>query len=317
MSRVVTRALGRFVRGRETGRIRATWRILVPLLAAYLVLTLSGGAAVSLGVDRGTMMLISFGGTAIGVAGLAVLSVRYLDERPLTAYGYHVSADWWLDLGVGLGLGVVVVAVNLVVARATGSLQVTSPPAIDGWATAGWLLLFFVGFVCVGFYEEFLYRGLFVTNAIEGLSERGVSATTATVVALLASTGTFAAIHLPSALAQGASVALVAAKAGLLGGLLGVAYLLTDELALPTGLHLGVNYAQMNLFGIAAAGVEGIPTVLSVERTAGGLRDPAHGIPLFAATLLGYGLVILWVARRRDRLTLQRPITSTRADADR
>jgi membrane protease YdiL (CAAX protease family) len=315
MPKAVSGAIQWFVYGRQTDRIRASWRIFFPLLIATVALFGFGGLATALEVNRGTMMLISFSGTTVVTTGLLLIWARYVDKRPVTEYGYHVSRDWWYDLLGGLGLGVVLIAINFGIARMSDSLQVTEMASVDGPSLV-WLLLFLLGFTCVGFYEEFLYRGLFITNAIEGLSERGSSPSMAAGIALLASTVTFALVHLPSAVAQGGDVTVVAAKTGLLGGLLGVAYLLTDELALPMGLHLGVNYAQMNLFGIGAAGVAGIPTVITVEQTASGFWDPAHGAPLLGAALIGYGLVALWVNWRQYASGIFRATRKTRTDPD-
>jgi hypothetical protein len=123
---------------------------------------------------------------------------------------------------------------------------------------------------------------------------------------LVASTLAFALIHLPGAVLADANVGLVFVKSGLLGGLFGVTYLRTEDLALPMGLRLGVNYALMNIFGIGAADTPGVPSLLTVEHTATGLWGPSRGIPLFVAVLAGYVIVLLWTHwRNRDRTAQQ------------
>lgn len=301
MSDALAKTAKFFVYGNRHDRLRATWRILVPVLTGFLVLNFAGAVANTLDVNRGKMMLASFGGATLVSIGLLAISARYLDKRPLTEYGYHLSSDWGLDLLAGLGLGALLVMLTFTIALATDSIQIANTLAFDRPAVL-WLVVFFLGFVGVTFYEEFLFRGLFITNTFEGLTERGYSPSVATAFALLASSTGFAAIHLPSALAQGANLSLVAAKSGLLGGLLGIAYLLTDDLAFPMGLHLGINYTLMNVFGIGAAGYAGIPSLLTVKLTASGLWSATHGLPILVATLVSYLPVIGWVYWQRDAL---------------
>lgn len=290
---------------RQSDRVRAVWRVLLPVLAGFLALQFVSVTAVTLDLNRGEMMLAAFGGTTVVMLTVLGISAQYLDCRPLREYGYRLSRDWWLDLAVGTGLGTLVVAMTFVIARHTDSLRVTSSGLIPDAASHGWLLMFFAAFVGVAFYEEYIYRGSFITNAVEGLSACGVTRPVALLVALLANTLAFALIHVPGAIAADANVALVVVKTGLLGGLFGVAYLLTDELAFPMGLHLGVSYALMNVFGIGAAGTPGVPSLVTVEHIATGLWSPARGIPLLVAILTGYVLVVAWTRWRDHDRTAQ------------
>jgi membrane protease YdiL (CAAX protease family) len=304
------------VRGQQGGRIRAVWRILVPVLAGFLALRFAGVAALTFDLSRGEMMLVAFGGTTLVMLGVIGISARYLDNRPLHEYGYRLSRRWWQNLIIGTGFGALIVATTVVIAHSTDSLRVTSKTLVPDVALVGWLLVFFAAFVGVAFYEEFIYRGSFITNAVEGLTARDISRPVATSVALVASTLSFALIHLPGAVLADANVGLVFVKTALLGGLFGVAYLRTDELALPMGLHLGVNYALMNVFGIGAAETPGVPSLLTVEHTATGLWSASRGIPLFVAIIAGYAIVLLWTRwRNRDRTAQQRNhVTRSRSD---
>jgi hypothetical protein len=302
--------------GQQHGRVRAIWRILVPVLAGFLALRFTGVAALTFDLNRGEMMVVAFGGTTLVMLGVIGISARYLDHRPLRQYGYRLSREWWQNLIIGTGFGALIVAMTVVIALSTDSLRVTSATLVPDVALLGWLLVFFAAFVGVAFYEEFIYRGAFITNAVEGLTARNSSRPVATGSALVASTLAFALIHLPGAVLADANVGLVFVKSGLLGGLFGVAYLRTKELALPMGLHLGVNYALMNIFGIGAADTPGVPSLLTVEHTATGLWSPSRGIPLFVAILAGYVIVLLWTHRRnRDRTAQEHNhLTHSRSD---
>lgn len=283
----------------DVGRVRATWRVLFPVVAGFVAFALSGAVATSLGVNRGQMMVASFTVTALASVGILLVSATYLDDRPIPAYGYHVSRRWILDLLVGVGLGFTVVAMTVLVARRAGTLTVTGAGSFADGPFLAWLMAFVVAFVFVSFYEELLYRGLFITNAIEGLSARGWSQRTVFVATLLGSSAAFSLAHLPSALAQGADVGLYALKNLSFGVLLALPYLLTGELATSMGLHLGVNVAQINVFGIGSTGVEGIPVIVGVEAASTGLWSPTAGIPMIAASLVGSVLVIAWCHWRR------------------
>jgi hypothetical protein len=280
--------------GDRTDRVRAVWRILIPVVVGYLTLTASAAGASALGAGLGTAMLGSFAATTVVGVGLLRLSAS-LDGRPLTAYGYRLSRAWWVDVAVGTGIGTALVAATVAVARVAGSLRVTGGVSVPDGGTLASLLAFFVAFCGVAFYEEFIYRGAFVTNAVEGLSRRGVGESASTAVALVGSTAAFAAIHAPAAVVQRGDVGLVVAKTFLLGGLLGLAYLLTGELALPMGVHLGTNFGLINLFGLSgSADLASVPVLVAVETTAAGVWSPAHGVPIIAATAVGYALVGGW-----------------------
>jgi hypothetical protein len=311
----LTSVVSSIVYDRQGERVRATWRVLVPVLAGFVAFNLAGGGVATLGVTRGQMMLVSFGASTLVALGLLIFSSRYLDKRPVPEYGYHLSRDWALDLGAGVVCGMGVIGVTFLISHATGTLRVTGSLISNGPAVFP-LIAFFIAFVGVTFYEEFLFRGLFITNAAEGVSEHGFSDIGAVGSALLLSTIAFALVHLPSAVAHGSNVVLVATKTGLLGGLLGVAYILTGELALPMGLHLGVNYALMNVFGIGATGFESIPSVIIVERLATGLWGPVHGIPIIVATLGGYAFVLMWTYWRQDTLSCERSTVNTSTITD-
>lgn len=312
----VSSSLRSFVWGQQHGRVRAIWRVLFPVLVGFFALRLAGVAALTFDLNRGEMMVVAFGGTTLVMLGVIGITARYLDHRPLREYGYRLSGDWWRKFVVGTGLGVLIVAMTTVIAHSTDSLRVTSGTLVPDAALLGWLLVFFAGFVGVAFYEEFIYRGSFITDAVEGLTARDISRPVATGVALVASTLAFALIHLPGAIVADANIGLVVVKTGVLGGLFGVAYLRTEELALPMGLHLGVNYALMNIFGIGAAETPGVPSLLTVEHTATGLWSASRGIPLFVAILAGYVIVLLWTRwRNRDRTAQQRNhLTQSRSD---
>lgn len=295
----VTTSIRRVVRGRSSGRVRAVWRVLFPVLAVFLGLSLPAAAARAMGVSEGATMVAGFAAATLVVLGALWVSARFLDRRPVPEYGFRVSRAWWLDLVVGAGIGGLLVTTAFAISRRVGALTVADTGTLADGTSLAWLAVFAVAFAGVAFYEETVFRGLFVTNAAEGLAERGLSRRAAVAAAVVASTAAFSAVHLPSALAADASAGLVAAKTVAFGGLLGAAYVLTGELALPMGLHFGVNVTQTNLLGIGSSAMDGVPVVLGVESAAAGAWNPGHGVPMLAATVAAAAAVAAWSYVRR------------------
>jgi hypothetical protein len=158
------------------------------------------------------------------------------------------------------------------------------PPGA-GWATVeGWfyvgadsflvgLLAFAVSRLFVAVWEESIFRALFLRNAAEGLAG-WVSPRRAVVAAWVVSSVTFGVLHLnqaPSPVSLSFWISL-----GLVPGL---AYALTDDLALPMGFHFAYNFAGINLFGVVGADpslAAQTAEIASVIRLA-----PAGGPPAF------------------------------------
>lgn len=307
------------IRGERGDRIRSVWRISVPLIAGLGTFTGTFVAALAVGAPTGMAALVAWVTTALVVLGVVRTSARYLDRRPLSEYGYRISHGWWLDLVAGVALGSLVIVLTLLIAFQLGSARLPDEGSVVGSVSLPWLATFLIGLVGVAFWEELVFRGVVVTNAIEGLGERGCSRSAAEAAALIGSAAVFAVVHVPGALAEGGSpwsTALWTFSAGLL---FGVAYLLTGELALPMGLHLGINYVSGNVFGIAGiAAMEGVPTVFVVESTATGLAAPMSGIPILVSIGVGCALVAGWCYWRQGTLesALNHPQSRTEPGRD-
>lgn len=157
-----------------------------------------------------------------------------------------------------------------------------------------------VGFAAVAFWEELVFRGVFLTNGIEGLLERGHARSIAVPAALFGSAVVFALVHVPGALSEGYSPWLTALMIFSMGLLFGIAYLLTGELALPMGLHLAINFVSGNVFGIEGIStMEGVPTLFAFETAESGLAAPMSGVPILVSLAVGCALVVGWCYRRR------------------
>lgn len=142
------------------------------------------------------------------------------------------------DLTLGFALGGLAVALNVAVYALAGWYQVQSVHLDIGPFLIGGL----AGYFLVGFYEEFLARGVLF---------RGLEVAFGSVVALVLSSLAFGLLHLgnPGATLLGA----VTSAAG--GGVVfGTAYMLTRSLWLAIGLHWAADFWQGSFFGLRPAG---------------------------------------------------------------
>lgn len=142
------------------------------------------------------------------------------------------------DLSLGFAVGGLAVAINVGVYALAGWYRVQSVHLDVGPFLIGGL----AGYFLVGFYEEFLARGILF---------RGLEVAFGSVAALVLSSVVFGLLHLgnPGATLLGA----VTSAAG--GGVVfGAAYMLTRSLWLAVGLHWAADFWQGSFFGLRPAG---------------------------------------------------------------
>jgi CAAX protease family protein len=310
-----------------TGRLRAPWRLLLQYLAytvtVPLLVNLLAGAFLLAGTGAGSSSTSALAGSPLlpvigGVAGLggALLSVwlagRFLDRRPFADFGFHLSGGWWLDLLFGMALGALLMTTVFLVQSGLGWVTVTGSfeslvPGAPFWLA---VLVPATLFVCVGFYEELVFRGYQLRNAAEGLNSSSLGPRGAVVLAWALSSAFFGYLHA----ANPSATILSTANVALAGLMLGCGYVLTGELAIPIGLHVTWNFFQGTVFGFPVSGLRiGGATFLSIEQGGpdlwtGGPFGPEGGLLAPAAMALGIVLTALWVRLRRGRVAVHAPI---------
>ncbi|MFB6301299.1 MAG: lysostaphin resistance A-like protein [Haloferacaceae archaeon] len=254
----------------------------------------SPGVRQAVGAVAGAGLLLAL------VAGAGVA----LDRRRLRDYGLALDRDWWLDCGFGLCLGAALLSLVFAVEYAAGwvavrgTVRAAGPLAFPAAFAAAAAL-----FVAVGVAEELLLRGYVLTNLAEGLGALGNRA--AVVLATLASSALFGALHAgnPNATA----VSTVAVGAG--GVMLALGYVLTGDLAIPIGLHTTWNLFQGAVYGYPVSGmdlgVSALVTVRSGPRIAtGGAFGPEAGLTGAGAMVVGSVAIAAYVRWRGGRLAL-------------
>ncbi|MFB6107648.1 MAG: lysostaphin resistance A-like protein [Haloplanus sp.] len=296
-------------------RPRAAWR--VGLILVVTALVLAGVAVVTFVVEAAHGVLAPLVGDSTatvltrvlatslvgGAVSLAVLAVgRYVDRRRLADFGFHLDREWWVDLGFGLALGAALMSLVFAVELAAGWVRVTglfSPRA----GFLGRFLALVAIFVVVGVYEELLVRGYLLTNAAEGLRHLGDR--TAVVAAVVLSSAAFGLAH-----ANNPNATLVSSLAvSTAGVMLAAGYVLTDDLAVPIGVHTTWNLFQGGVYGFPVSGATTVVAVVAVEQRGpavftGGQFGPEAGLLGVGAVLLGTVAVAAWVRLRTGRLRL-------------
>lgn len=226
-------------------RLRAPWRVVGALVAVLGLASLLAG-----GLPEGPLIVQSLAVQVVYVAvTLTVLFVwsRYVDRRPVADYGLAVDARWLRRAGVGCLLAVGAfggaLATNLVVGWASVETVLATGRVFPVWLG---LLAGTCNFLLVAVWEEVLFRGLLLRNAVVGLRLDPITDRAAATGGLVVVSAVFALGHAGQA---GSTVALTFWFG--MGVLLGGAYLLTDSLAVPIGLHFGADLAFNTLFGLS------------------------------------------------------------------
>jgi membrane protease YdiL (CAAX protease family) len=179
----------------------------------------------------------------IPAAGAAVLA--------LICLGTYVAGAWWIErrtpvelaarralpeVAAGLGLGLLLFSAVMAILLAAGVYHPSGSGSAKQLASGLFLALL------AGIMEEILFRGLLFR-----LSAKIIG----TWCALLFTSALFGLAHLANPGATVTSSLAIALEAGVL---LGAAWAATQRLWLPIGLHVGWNFTEGSVFGMAISG---------------------------------------------------------------
>ena len=307
-----------------SGRLRALWRLAIQYWAYWelvqISLALFVAAWLGAGSDGGTsaVPLSSAFPLVSGVANLlaALLTVwlagRLLDRRPFPAFGFHLGAGWWPDLLFGMLLGALLMTVVFLVELGLGWVRVTGTFETHGTDApfVVSILLPTAAFLCVGVYEETVFRGYQLKNAAEGLNHPRLGPRGAILLAWVSSSIFFGVLHADNPNATPVSTLNIV----LAGLMLGFGYVLSGELAIPIGLHITWNIFQSVVYGFPVSGYEPSgATFLATEQNGpdlwtGGSFGPEGGLFIPAVMLLGMSLIALWIRLRTGKVSLHTPV---------
>jgi membrane protease YdiL (CAAX protease family) len=320
----------------EERRLRALWRLLIWSVVWFVLLLVSQGL---IGVVIGMLMLVTHGMSAAQLTdpqalasyitgnpvvmlalsldevvltlGTVWLAGRFLDRRKFVDFGFRFSRNWWIDFGFGLFLGAFLMAIIFGVEAAAGWAKVTGTFAAPQGSFFGIaIVMALLSFVLVGINEELFSRGYMLQNMAEGLNWRALGPRWAIVIATILSSVIFGLMHLGN---PGAS-AVSTFNIFLAGLFLALGYILTGDLAISIGLHIGWNFFQGNVFGFPVSGTSAhTTTFIAIEQSGpvlwtGGVFGPEAGLVGVGAMVLGVLLIVLWVYLRRGTVALNIPL---------
>ena len=296
---------------RDTRRLRAPIRALLPLVVAFL-----GFAAVQSFAKRRfdgpTGIVASTVGFAVVLIIVVPTSARLLDRRLVRDYGLSFDHEWWRSFAVGALAATVVNAGTLLVSLAASWVQVSGFLVKSGDALpfpAALLVVLAYMLVANGAFEEFAFRGAMLTNLAEGASGY-LSRRAAVGVAIVCSSLVFAFMH--SGKVTHVSQYAYYLVAGLV---LASAYVATGELGLSIGFHVFYDFTMSAVFGLGVS--QQTPEIVNLTATGPDFWIGETGVLQVGFAVVG-GLLLLGYARWRDgqlcvdeRLTRWQPADAT------
>jgi membrane protease YdiL (CAAX protease family) len=236
----------------EFGRLRSGWRVVLSVLAFFVVLfvltvavrilyalvattglTLSPRSPIFDFVYRFILLLAAL--------GAGYLCARFLEGLPWRSLGLTLHRAWWRDLLIGSVIGFAAIVVAVAIAKLGGGLHLSF--SNDGIAGVARSMIGSAGLLIVAaLAEEAMFRGYGLqTLARARLASLGVLLTCAF----------FGIVHLGN---PNVVPGFTMANTMLAGVWLAVAYLRTRSLWFPLGVHWAWNWALGWFFGLPVSG---------------------------------------------------------------
>ncbi len=271
-------------------RLRAGWRI---LLFIVLFMVIGNISRISLSYlpesllegDLTTTMLIEQSSALVSITLAVAIARRFLDKRSFTSLGVERNNQAYKDTLAGIAIAFIMFSFIFAIQLALEWLTV------DGYAwqtiNPGTLLLqlvlWLVIFTIVGWQEELLTRGYLLQNLADG---------TNMFWAIVISSALFGLMHLGNPGATWVSTLGI-----LLAGLfLAMPYILTRQLWISIGLHIGWNFAEGVIYGLPVSGIDTFrlihSSVSGSELLTGGGFGPEASLILIPG--LALGALLIW-----------------------
>ncbi|WP_424001399.1 lysostaphin resistance A-like protein [Haloarcula salina] len=290
-------------------RFRAALRAVLPVVLSFLAL-----AVLQPAVRARFAHPIRESVEAAGIGAILVttvfVSARLIDRRPVREYGLALDRRWWRSFAVGSAIATVVNAGALAVAVGAGWATVVG--VAEGAGDLPFLPAMAVVFTYVALasaWEEVVFRGAMLKNLAEG-ADGHLPRWAAVGVAVLVSSLVFAFLH-GGKVDQPSQYGYY-----LLAGLvLSGAYVLTGDLALPTGFHVWYNFSKSAVFGLGHS--QRTPELLAVDIVGPARWVGEEGIVYSLFVTLGGLLVLAFVRWRAGGLGIDERVTQWTPSSDR
>lgn len=283
------------------GRLRCSWRLLFQFFC-FLTILLIVQFVQGLAQERRNLILYNLG-SALYLAGMGILMwifARWIDRRNIVDFGLHIDREWWLDGLVGLAIGAVNLTLVALIEQSLGWATFRLEPASVFNAPFAFVILaVLINLFAIGVGEELTFRAYQIRNLAEGLS-RYMGAKGALATAWILVSGIFGLLHMlnPNAtVMSGLNVTLA-------GLMLGLAYILTGELAMPLGIHIAWGFFEGFIYGFPNSGMAPsswliVNRVTGPELWTGGAFGPEAGLLVSVLLVIDVFFIIGWVKMRR------------------
>ena len=286
-------------------RLRSGWRLGIQFLLFLLFSILM--FALKNELISGNLNMVQ----ALILMTSAVLSVfvsaRFLDHRSMMDFGLNISKTWWLELFTGLLSGSVAMILIFLTMWFSGWVEVTG----FGWDRVSsqpyalWFGSYFLTMICVGFYEELIFRGYQIVNLTEGFQRPGWAPEAPAALAVAISSAVFGIMHLGTPGASWVSTVNIMVA----GIVLALPFLLTGRLALSIGLHISWNFMQGGVFDLPVSGKVFRGSLIQVQQEGpalftGGSFGPEAGLLGCFGMLIMLACLYLYLIRSSSSYSL-------------
>lgn len=284
--------------GSDDPRVRATWRVLLamPVLWVLTGAVLTGNVQSAFDVIPSGESLGSGLAASVLHGGFFLLALglwaRVLDWQPLSNYGVSVSTDWGRDFLIGFLAVVVGQLVWLGVSSVLSDKSVEIALSAPGEPIFVWFLLPFAALVLHAAVQQVVFFRVILKTAAEGIHSRGVTAGTATLIAIPVATVFFIVMH-------GSTTPLRVLDLAVVGGIFGLLYLHSGELGLGMGAHFGAFYSGTIVFAVVQV-TGSLPGAL-------GAID-GYGFPKMVAAYL---VMLAWLRWKHEAIPTHRSIATS------
>lgn len=233
------------------------------------------------------------------IAIVSVLaSLILIFNASLSMYGLDIDKRWFGDLIAGALIGVIFQGISTVALIYVGDGTIVerwTTGVFDDYTTVALAVVSTsIAYMIVAVGEDLMFRGILIRELTEGMVSLDISRRGSTVGAIVGSSVLFGLLHL-SAGAEGLSTSVVVLQAMVAGIYFGIAYTLTNSLAIPIGIHFSTNLWTTVVFGQPD---DGYPGSFILERSVE--LEPDILITLIVPALILVGLTAVWVRVTRD-----------------
>jgi uncharacterized protein len=170
----------------------------------------------------------------------ATVICQALSRNPLYDLLGKIDKTWFFQLGIGIIAGAVLMIVPAILLFATGAIRWQVNNSLLSELAPATLII-----VCAVMAEEFLFRGFIFQRLIKGFGRWPAQL----VIGVL-----FLLTHLNNPGMTGTIKLLASINIFVASLLFGLAYLRTNNLAMPLGIHFMANYTQGIILGFGVSG---------------------------------------------------------------